>query len=93
MTEPAQNPVDPAGEGLEATLKRIECLTREQSRQVGWFSDWTVLFRPIEAVTNEFLNSRIEEFSGIHEDLINVIRARREPLSLSSGITETSSIS
>jgi hypothetical protein len=87
MTEAPQNPVGAAGDDLEATLGRIERLRLEQSRQIGWFSDWTVLFRPIEAVTDEFVNKSIEKFSGKYEDLINIIKGRRERLSLSSGIT------
>ncbi len=89
MTETLQNPNpgNPAGESLEETLKRIEDLALEQGRQIKWFSDWTVLFSPIEDVTDAFVNKRVDEFNGKPDEIINIIKGRRERLSLSSGIT------
>jgi hypothetical protein len=87
MAETQQTRADPAGDDLQATVGKIEQLAKEQSRQIRWYSDWTVKFEPIEAEADEFARRRIEEFSGKPEDLIGVIKGRREHLSLSSGIT------
>lgn len=87
MVETQQKPPRPAGDDLQATIRKIEGLAREQSRQIKWFSDWTVKFEPIEAEADKLVKQLIEEFSGKLDDLINVIKGRRERLSLSSGIT------
>ncbi len=64
MVETQQKPARPAGDDLEATIRKIEGLAREQSRQIKWFSDWTVKFEPIEAEADKFVKQLIEEFSG-----------------------------
>lgn len=85
MTEVPQSATQAAGDTLESVLASIQRL--EQATDIGWCSDWVKSFKPIETITDEFVNKRIAAFAGKEEDLINGIKARRERLSLSSGIT------
>jgi|SRR5579885_756263 len=87
MEDSQQPPASPSGADLQAAVRRMEELAKEQSGRIKWFSDWTVKFQPIDAEADKFVKQLIDQFSGKPDDLINNIKGRRERLSLSSGIT------
>lgn len=87
MAETQQNPAHSGGADLQATIRKIEELAKAQLSEIRPLSDWTAKFEPIEVETDKFVRQLIEEFPGRSDDLISIIKGRRERLSLSSGIT------
>jgi hypothetical protein len=87
MVETPQNPAHPGGADLQATIRKIEELAKAQLPKIKPLSDWTAKFEPIEVETDKFVRQLIEEFPGKSDELISIIKGRRERLSLSSGIT------
>src|SRR5580693_8970680 len=77
--------IDPA-----ITIEEIERIGREKVSEIGWFSDWTTSFRAAEDAADAFVRRRISQVTADAEaqKWIDIIKARREKLSLSSGITD-----
>ena len=73
---------------LSTTVQRIEEMGRKAGSTVGWFSDWSRGFAPIENEADAFLRERVNQVALKDvKDWIDSIKGRREKLSLSSGIT------
>ena len=73
---------------LDQTLHAIEDLAAEEGHQVRTFSAWTSHFERIEAITDNYVNTRLGTVNPEEvDDLVDRIKARREKLSLSTGVT------
>ena len=87
MANSTQSPT-PAKSPLEETLDKIKKPEQDKVSKVGWFSDWTESFKDIEQQADEFFRKQIQDVPEANlKDLIELVKNRRERLSLSSGIT------
>jgi hypothetical protein len=88
MVEDPSKPLHESDNSFQFLVTKMERLATEQSKRLALFSDWATLFKPIEDITDEFVNKRIAEYSGNCGALIEVIKSRRDRLSLTTGITD-----
>jgi hypothetical protein len=76
---------------LEEAEKNVESIATAALPKLHWWSDsdtWSTLFSPIEDVVDQYLTVVIAQINeGDVDKVIQVIKARREKLPLSTGIT------
>lgn len=73
---------------VATTVQQIEALATQQGSRVSWFSNWSATFTAVEDLADQFVSMRVNQVTPEKaKEWIDIIRARREKLSLSSGIT------
>jgi hypothetical protein len=88
MTDGKTNPSSRVAD-LATTVEAIDRLGREKGSKINWLSDWTPPFQSVESIADEFVRERIESVSDNDvQRLVDLIKGRREKLSLSSGIKD-----
>jgi hypothetical protein len=89
MVEDHSASLSEAAGSLESLEANIAKLAAEQSHKIGLFSRWQELFKSIEDTVDQFIKGSIAAFNNEDCDaLIELIKSRRERLSLSSGISD-----